>query len=149
MSQGIWATTPSNEKKLNKAFKDCQNVYLVFSVQGSGHFQGYARMASSISKDKVPEFSSASLGGAFQIEWIKRMSIPFQAAHHLLNPWNENKKVQISRDGQEIEPQVGEQLLKAWDRPVTILNRSPGSSRPSSRPSSGPPSKNILPTGVA
>ncbi|KAI8480782.1 3'-5' RNA helicase ythdc2 [Branchiostoma belcheri] len=99
MSQGIWATTPSNEKKLNKAFKDCQNVYLVFSVQGSGHFQGYARMASSISKDKVPEFSSASLGGAFQIEWIKRMSIPFQAAHHLLNPWNENKKVQISRDG--------------------------------------------------
>ncbi|XP_078688349.1 3'-5' RNA helicase YTHDC2-like isoform X4 [Branchiostoma floridae x Branchiostoma belcheri] len=147
MSQGIWATTPSNEKKLNKAFKDCQNVYLVFSVQGSGHFQGYARMASSISKDKVPEFSSASLGGAFQIEWIKRMSIPFQAAHHLLNPWNENKKVQISRDGQEIEPQVGEQLLKAWDRPVTILNRSPGSSRPSSRPSSGPPSKTSSPQG--
>ncbi|CAH1253699.1 YTHDC2 [Branchiostoma lanceolatum] len=147
MSQSIWATTPSNEKKLNKAFKDCQNVYLVFSVQGSGHFQGYARMVSSISKDKVPEFSSASLGGAFRIEWIKRMSIPFQAAHHLLNPWNENKKVQISRDGQEIEPQVGEQLLKAWDRPVTILNRSPGSSRPSSRPSSGPPSKTSSPQG--
>ena len=29
-----------------------------------------------------------------------RASIPFQQAHHLVNPWNDHKKVQISRDGQ-------------------------------------------------
>ena len=27
-------------------------------------------------------------------------NIPFQNVHHLVNPWNDNKKVQISRDGQ-------------------------------------------------
>lgn len=29
-----------------------------------------------------------------------RANIPFQEAHHLVNPWNDHKKVQISRDGQ-------------------------------------------------
>jgi len=29
-----------------------------------------------------------------------RSSIPFQQTHHLVNPWNDHKKVQISRDGQ-------------------------------------------------
>ena len=27
-------------------------------------------------------------------------SIPFQQAHHLVNPWDDREKVQISRDGQ-------------------------------------------------
>ena len=29
-----------------------------------------------------------------------RGNIQFQATHHLINPWNENKRVQISKDGQ-------------------------------------------------
>ncbi|CAH2275039.1 probable ATP-dependent RNA helicase YTHDC2 isoform X2 [Pelobates cultripes] len=37
--KGIWSTTPSNERKLNRAFFESSAVYLVFSVQGSGHFQ--------------------------------------------------------------------------------------------------------------
>ena len=37
--KGIWSTTPSNEQKLNRAFWESSMVYLVFSVQGSGHFQ--------------------------------------------------------------------------------------------------------------
>ena len=37
--KGIWSTTPSNERKLNRAFWESSMVYLVFSVQGSGHFQ--------------------------------------------------------------------------------------------------------------
>ena len=34
------------------------------------------------------------------ISLVLRASIPFQQAHHLVNPWNDHKKVQISRDGQ-------------------------------------------------
>ncbi|KFQ67757.1 putative ATP-dependent RNA helicase YTHDC2, partial [Phaethon lepturus] len=37
--KGIWSTTPSNERKLNRAFWESSMVYLIFSVQGSGHFQ--------------------------------------------------------------------------------------------------------------
>ncbi|KAM4878739.1 3'-5' RNA helicase YTHDC2-like isoform 2-T2 [Sylvia borin] len=37
--KGVWSTTPSNEQKLNGAFWESNTVYLIFSVQGSGHFQ--------------------------------------------------------------------------------------------------------------
>lgn len=114
--KGIWSTTPSNEQKLNRAFWESSMVYLVFSVQGSGHFQGFARMASEIGCEKSQDWGSAGFGGVFKVEWIQKESIPFQFTHHLLNPWNDDKKVQISRDGQELEPQVGEQLLQLWDR---------------------------------
>ncbi|XP_036258923.1 3'-5' RNA helicase YTHDC2 isoform X1 [Molothrus ater] len=113
--KGIWSTMPSNERKLNGAFWESSMVYLVFSVQGSGHFQGFARMCSSIGREKSQDWGSAGFGGVFKVEWIRKESIPFQFAHHLLNPWNDNKKVQISRDGQELEPKVGEQLLQLWD----------------------------------
>lgn len=112
--KGMWSTTPSNERKLNGAFWESL-VYLIFSVQGSGHFQGFARMGSSIGCEKSQDWGSAGFGGVFKVEWIRKESIPFQFAHHLLNPWNDNKKVQMSRDGQELEPQVGEQLLQLWD----------------------------------
>nr|XP_014346728.1 PREDICTED: probable ATP-dependent RNA helicase YTHDC2 isoform X2 [Latimeria chalumnae] len=114
--KGIWSTTPSNERKLNRAFWESSVVYLVFSVQGSGHFQGFARMASEIGRERSQEWGSTGLGGVFRVEWIRKESLPFQFAHHLLNPWNDNKKVQISRDGQELEPQAGEQLLQLWER---------------------------------
>ncbi|XP_025915664.1 3'-5' RNA helicase YTHDC2 isoform X4 [Apteryx rowi] len=114
--KGIWSTTPSNERKLNRAFWESSMVYLIFSVQGSGHFQGFARMSSEIGREKSQDWGSTGLGGVFKVEWIRKESLPFHCAHHLLNPWNDNKKVQISRDGQELEPQVGEQLLQLWDR---------------------------------
>ncbi|KAM7023509.1 3'-5' RNA helicase YTHDC2-like [Acridotheres tristis] len=114
--KGIWSTTPSNEWKLNGAFWESSVVYLIFSVQGSGCFQGFARMSSAIGCEKSQDWGSAGFGGVFKVDWIRKEIIPFQFAHHLLNPWNDSKKVQISRDGQELEPQVGEQLLQLWDR---------------------------------
>ncbi|XP_058878708.1 3'-5' RNA helicase YTHDC2-like [Acipenser ruthenus] len=118
--KGIWSTTPSNELKLNRSFLESSIVFLVFSVQGSGHFQGYASMSSEIGHERSLEWGSTGLGGVFKVEWIKKESLPFQHAHQLLNPWNDNKKVQISRDGQELEPQVGGQLLQLWERTSLI-----------------------------
>ncbi|RMC01106.1 hypothetical protein DUI87_22372 [Hirundo rustica rustica] len=77
--------------------------------------KGFARMGSSTGCEKSQDWGSAGFGGVFKVEWIRKESVPFQFAHHLLNPWNDNKKVQISRDGQELEPQAGEQLLQLWD----------------------------------
>ena len=33
---------------------------------------------------------------------------------HLYNPWNEGKPVKIGRDGQEIQPRVGEELCRQF-----------------------------------
>ncbi|XP_018523323.1 3'-5' RNA helicase YTHDC2 isoform X1 [Lates calcarifer] len=114
--KGIWSTTPSNETKLTKAFLENNLIILVFSVQGSGHFQGYARMTSVISQESCQDWGFMGLGGVFSVEWIHKESLPFQMTQHILNPWNDNKKVQISRDGQELEPQAGSQLLLLWGR---------------------------------
>ncbi|XP_031143214.1 3'-5' RNA helicase YTHDC2 isoform X1 [Sander lucioperca] len=114
--KGIWSTTPSNETKLTKAFLENNLIILIFSVQGSGHFQGYARMTSIISQESCQDWGFMGLGGVFSVEWIHKDSVPFQCTQHIVNPWNDNKKVQISRDGQELEPQAGSQLLLLWDR---------------------------------
>lgn len=114
--RGIWSTTPNNEHKLTRAFQESSAVFLVFSVQGSGHFQGYARMTSSISGERCLDWGSVGLGGVFGVEWVRKENLPFQLTQHLLNAWNDNKRVQISRDGQELEPQAGCQLLQFWER---------------------------------
>ncbi|KAJ4864276.1 hypothetical protein T069G_00806 [Trichoderma breve] len=46
---GIWATQSHNEETLNGAFRQCNNVYLIFSANKSGEYFGYARMASEFS----------------------------------------------------------------------------------------------------
>uniref|UniRef100_A0A7N8XXR8 RNA helicase n=1 Tax=Mastacembelus armatus TaxID=205130 RepID=A0A7N8XXR8_9TELE len=114
--KGIWSTTLNNEAKLTKAFLENNLIILIFSVQGSGHFQGYAHMASAISKESCQDWGFMGLGGVFGVEWIHKESVPFQCTQHIHNPWNDNKKVQISRDGQELEPHAGSQLLLLWER---------------------------------
>ncbi|XP_054875386.1 3'-5' RNA helicase YTHDC2 isoform X2 [Amphiprion ocellaris] len=114
--KGIWSTTPSNETKLTKAFLENSLIILIFSVQGSGHFQGYAHMTSAISQESCQDWGFMGLGGMFSVEWIHKESLPFQYTQHILNSWNNNKMVQISRDGQELEPQAGSQLLLLWER---------------------------------
>lgn len=57
-------------------------------------------MSSEIGLERCKDWGATSLGGVFSVEWIRKESLPFQVTHQVLNPWNENKKVQISRDGQ-------------------------------------------------
>ncbi|KAL3477841.1 YT521-B-like domain-containing protein [Aspergillus californicus] len=49
---GIWATQTHNEKSLNRAFENADNVYLIFSANKSGEYYGYARMMSTIKEDQ-------------------------------------------------------------------------------------------------
>uniref|UniRef100_A0A8C9ZK22 RNA helicase n=1 Tax=Sander lucioperca TaxID=283035 RepID=A0A8C9ZK22_SANLU len=114
--KGIWSTTPSNETKLTKAFLENNLIILIFSVQGSGHFQGYARMTSIISQESCQDWGFMGLGGVFSVEWIHKDSVPFQCTQHIVNPWNDNKKVQISRDGQVRLSHSGPPLISSLAR---------------------------------
>lgn len=115
--KGLWATTQNNERKIINAFKEGKTVYFIFSIQGSNHFQGIARMTGLISSEKVKDFHAPGLGGAIPVQWIKRSNISFEQCQHLINGWNDKKKVTASKDGQELEPSVGEQLMRMWDKP--------------------------------
>ena len=43
--KNIWATQHHNEGILDQAFRTSKDVFLIFSVNKSGEFYGYARLA--------------------------------------------------------------------------------------------------------
>ena len=55
-------------------------------------------------------------GRPFRVEWISTNRLSFSRTKHLRNPWNHGREVKISRDGTELEPSVGRQLLEEWDK---------------------------------
>ncbi|KDQ62751.1 hypothetical protein JAAARDRAFT_54644 [Jaapia argillacea MUCL 33604] len=56
VEKGLWATQKHNEAILDQAFRTSQDVYLIFGVNKSGEFYGYARMAGPIlrGEQRVP-----------------------------------------------------------------------------------------------
>ncbi|KAJ1038807.1 hypothetical protein NDA11_007474 [Ustilago hordei] len=60
--------------------------------------------------------SSDSWGKPFRVEWIRTDPLPFQWVKKLRNPWRDNRQVKVSRDGTELEPGVGRQLLEEWNK---------------------------------
>ncbi|KAI4297046.1 hypothetical protein L6164_036955 [Bauhinia variegata] len=115
VQQGVWATQRSNEAKLTEAFDSVENVILIFSVNRTRHFQGCAKMTSRIG-GSVPggnwkyAHGTAHYGRNFSLKWLKLCELSFHKTRHLRNPYNENLPVKISRDCQELEPSIGEQL---------------------------------------
>eukprot|EP00727_Mastigamoeba_balamuthi_P014196 m51a1_g94 putative potential mn2+ homeostasis protein (787) ;mRNA; f:293075-296816 len=116
--KGIWATQPHNEQRLNDAFTSASEVVLFFSVNGSGKFQGAAKMTSPASGDSNPtEWDSSNgnspvrWGSIFSVTWLCKNELPFGATAHLKNPLNMYKPVKVSRDGQEVTPEIGSELF--------------------------------------
>jgi len=67
---GGWATTKHNEIKLNEAYATCDEVRLVFSVNGSNCFQGYAVMCTPVGQYRSIIWSNGkAFGNAFGVEW--------------------------------------------------------------------------------
>ncbi|KAI3681044.1 hypothetical protein L6452_35826 [Arctium lappa] len=115
VQQGVWATQRSNEAKLNEAFDSVENVILIFSVNRTRHFQGCAKMTSKTGGSVGGgnwkyEHGTAHYGRNFCVKWLKLCELSFHKTRHLRNPYNENLPVKISRDCQELEPSIGEQL---------------------------------------
>ncbi|XP_062012621.1 30-kDa cleavage and polyadenylation specificity factor 30 [Rosa rugosa] len=115
VQQGVWATQRSNESKLNEAFDSAENVILIFSVNRTRHFQGCAKMMSRIGGSVSGgnwkyAHGTAHYGRNFSVKWLKLCELSFHKTRHLRNPYNENLPVKISRDCQELEPSIGEQL---------------------------------------
>lgn len=131
IENGLWATQAHNERKLAEAFATGAEVLLVFSVNASGHFQGYARMVTPIGGAKGRwTGDAAALGGVFGIQWECLFDLPFPLTNHLLNPLNENKPVKISRDGTELPPALGEELVRMMEQGAARM----GTPRPKVRP---------------
>ncbi|KAJ3880137.1 YT521-B-like domain-containing protein [Lentinula edodes] len=68
--------------------------------------------------EKAMDGKPETWGEPFKVEWLCTDRLPFFRTRHLRNPWNHDREVKVSRDGTEIEPSVGEQLLQEWSKLV-------------------------------
>ncbi|WVF68839.1 hypothetical protein IAT40_003612 [Kwoniella sp. CBS 6097] len=62
------------------------------------------------------EFQEEGSGHLFRIEWVKVAALTFNRTRHLRNPWNADREVKVSRDGTELEPSIGAQLMAEFDK---------------------------------
>ncbi|KAI3693578.1 hypothetical protein L1987_76525 [Smallanthus sonchifolius] len=120
IERGIWATQVMNEPILEEAYHNSGKVILIFSVNMSGYFQGYAQMMSSVGWRRDDVWSHGYGGGklwgrSFKVKWLQLHDLPFQKTLHLKNPLNHYKPVKISRDCQELPQDIGEALCELID----------------------------------
>lgn len=118
----VWATQKKNERQLDEAFRTAPAVILIFSVNRSEAFQGYARMQSFIGEAQLlgsGHFDPFNgFGRLFDLEWLRLHDLPYQEVHDLRNPLMEDRPVQFSRDGQELGNAVGRRLCQLIDRHI-------------------------------
>ena len=63
------------------------------------------------------------MGKPFKVEWMSTNRLPFYRTRGLRNAWNANREVKIARDGTELEPGVGRQLVDLIQRNLPHLSR--------------------------
>ncbi|TFA97616.1 Zinc finger CCCH domain-containing protein 45 [Trichoderma ghanense] len=122
MSQrdGLWITKAKNGSLFASAFKQHKNVYLIFSINKSKAFQGYARMTSApdgnIPPAKWMDNITWEASDPFRIEWLSTRRTEFWKLGDLKNPLNDGKPVFVGRDGQEYPEACGHKMVRVLNR---------------------------------
>ncbi|KAL7807237.1 YT521-B-like domain-containing protein [Trichoderma gracile] len=122
MSQrdGLWITKAKNGSLFASAFKQHKNVYLIFSINKSKAFQGYARMTSAPDAAIPPAKWMGNItweaSDPFRIEWLSTRRTEFWKLGDLKNPLNDGKPVFVGRDGQEYPEACGRKMIRILDR---------------------------------
>ncbi|KAJ1556967.1 YTH domain-containing protein 2 [Nowakowskiella sp. JEL0078] len=120
LKYSIWASTEIGNRRLNQAYQESMStgtpIYLLYSVNASGHFCGIARMASKVDWERTSTVwaQDGKWKGSFGVKWIFVKDIPNAVLRHLRVINNENKPVTNSRDTQELMPNVGREILRMF-----------------------------------
>nr|XP_033819481.1 YTH domain-containing family protein 1 isoform X4 [Geotrypetes seraphini] len=112
----IWCSTEHGNKRLDSAFRSMSSkgpVYLLFSVNGSGHFCGVAEMKSPVDYGtSAGVWSQDKWKGKFDVKWLFVKDVPNNQLRHIRLENNDNKPVTNSRDTQEVPLEKAKQVLK-------------------------------------
>lgn len=113
-----WTSTEHGNRRLNDAYKEQKKtgvktpLYLLFSVNSSGHFCGVAEMTSEVDLNvETGIWVQDKWKGRFSVRWIYVKDVPNNTLRHIRLENNENKPVTNSRDTQEVHPDKGKQVL--------------------------------------
>lgn len=113
----IWCSTNHGNRRLDEAYRQQQakngQLFLFFSVNGSGHFCGMAQMMSVVDFDSSSGvWAQSKWQGEFSVKWIYVKDVPNSALRHITLENNEDKPVTNSRDTQEVPSEKGKAVLK-------------------------------------
>lgn len=112
----IWTSTEHGNRRLDQAFREQKgkgSVYLLFSVNGSGHFCGVAEMMSEVDFTTMTGvWAQDKWKGSFEVKWIYVKDVPNSQLRHIRLENNENKPVTNSRDTQEVPLAKAKQVIK-------------------------------------
>ncbi|KAJ3586186.1 hypothetical protein NHX12_012587 [Muraenolepis orangiensis] len=112
----IWCSTEHGNKRLDSAFRAMSAkgpVYLLFSVNGSGHFCGVAEMRSPVDYGtSAGVWAQDKWKGKFDVIWLFVKDVPNSQLRHIRLENNDNKPVTNSRDTQEVPLEKAKQVLK-------------------------------------
>ncbi|XP_015209052.2 YTH domain-containing family protein 3 isoform X1 [Lepisosteus oculatus] len=112
----IWCSTEHGNKRLDAAYRSLNAkgpLYLLFSVNGSGHFCGVAEMKSVVDYNAYAGvWSQDKWKGKFEVKWVFVKDVPNNQLRHIRLENNDNKPVTNSRDTQEVPLEKAKQVLK-------------------------------------
>jgi len=118
---GVWSSTREGNKKLTNAYIDCKkknsDVFLFFSMNGSGRFVGIARMISEVDENMIFEYWAMDdvWKGLFKVEWLLIKDVPNKFFKEIKLSNNGFKPVTNSRDTQEIPRAEGELMVNIFE----------------------------------
>jgi hypothetical protein len=83
----IWCSTDHGNKRLDSAYRSLNNkgpIYLLFSVNGSGHFCGVAEMLSPVDYNSSGSvWVQDKFKGQFKVKWIYVKDVPNGQLRHI------------------------------------------------------------------
>ena len=132
-NNSVWATTIANSNRLNQAFNKGK-VILIFSVNGTQIYKGYAIMTSFSAESPSNLWqleTNIKLGGDFSVSWLCYCELPFsktknlqvnksrdctfldsKIGYDLCELCYEQEKEELERNQQRIKIEINEQFIK-------------------------------------
>ena len=115
--QKQWAFHPDVVEPINRAFEECERVFLFFAVDQIRAFSGLARLTSPISVQKTSIVANESSASMASIEWLRTIELDFNVTSNLESvfltglPEPRALPVFLSPEGHELPPSVGHALV--------------------------------------
>ncbi|KAI3525644.1 hypothetical protein L1887_04593 [Cichorium endivia] len=114
----VWSSTPNGNKKLDAAYRESEgktNIFLFFSVNGSGQFVGVAEMIGPVDYEKNMDFWQLDKwNGFFPVKWHVVKDVPNTLLRHIILENNDNRPVTYTRDTQEVGLKQGLEMLEIF-----------------------------------
>ena len=128
----VWSSSKDGNLTLSNAFRITEekkgNVYLFFSCNGSGRYQGVARMKTPCDETKTFGLwtQDGKWPGLFDVEWLFIKDVPFKEFKNIIITMKDGeiKPISNSRDTQEIpyeQAKIMIQKIAEYQNTNTIL----------------------------